>query len=125
MNGHLTLAGLAFAAATSTFSLLALTAPATAAGPSCQFGFQTIQKESWILKCRKTVPMAQKGVALTQAGNANCTTDFLLEFRPGRDCGTHPPQYDGHRQVHLRPRRELIPQRFRIRLYGLSMVADG
>jgi hypothetical protein len=82
MNGHLTLAGLALAAATSAFALLLLGEPAAAAGPSCQFGFQTIQKESWILKCRKTVPLAQKGVALTEAGNANCTTDSYWNFGP-------------------------------------------
>jgi hypothetical protein len=82
MSTPLTLAGLALTAATSAIALLALTEAAAAADPTCTSGFQTEQKKSWILKCKKTVPMAQKGVALTQAGNANCTTSAYWNFGP-------------------------------------------
>ncbi len=82
MYTHITLAGLALAAATSTFALMALTGPAAAADPVCVGGFQTVQKASWILKCKKTVPMAQKGVALTQAYTANCTPNAYWNFGP-------------------------------------------
>jgi hypothetical protein len=82
MYTHITLAGLALIAATSTFALVALTEPAAAADPVCQFGFQTDLKKSWILKCKKTVPLLQKGVALTQAGNANCTPNAYWNFGP-------------------------------------------
>jgi hypothetical protein len=82
MKTHLTLAGLALVAATSTFALLASSAPAAAADPVCQFGFQTDEKKSWLLKCKKTVPLLQKGVALTEAGNANCNTNSYWNFGP-------------------------------------------
>ena len=82
MNSSITLAGLALAAATSIFALVSMTGPAAAADPVCVAGFQTVQKASWILKCKKTVPMAQKGVALTQAYNANCTPNAYWNFGP-------------------------------------------
>lgn len=82
MSTSLTLAGLALAAATSGFAFLALTETAAAADPVCVAGFQTSEKKSWILKCRKTVPLAQKGVALTQAYNANCNTNAYWNFGP-------------------------------------------
>ena len=66
------------AAAVSMFNA----SKATAADPVCQFGFQTVEKKSWILKCRKTAPMAQKGVLLTEAGNANCKTSRYWNFGP-------------------------------------------
>lgn len=53
-----------------------------AAAPSCQFGFATEAKNSWLLKCRKIVPVLQKGVALTQAGNATCKTDSYWNYGP-------------------------------------------
>jgi len=81
MSSPLTLAGLALAAATSTIACLGPT-EAAAAYPSCVSGFQTAEKKSWILKCKKTVPMAQKGVALTQAYNANCTPNAYWNFGP-------------------------------------------
>jgi hypothetical protein len=82
MNTSITLAGLALAAATSIFALVTLTEPAAAADPVCQFGFLTDVKNSWLLKCKKTVPLLQKGVALTQAGNANCNTNSYWNFGP-------------------------------------------
>ena len=82
MSTSLTLAGLALAAATSAIAFLALTETATAADPVCVAGFQTEQKKSWILKCKRTVPLVQKGVALTQAGNANCNTSNYGNFGP-------------------------------------------
>ena len=72
------IAALAFAAISASAKL---SAPASAA-PVCEFGFQTVQKKSWILKCRKTGPMAHKGMLLTQANNANCTTDSYWNFGP-------------------------------------------
>ena len=82
MKTQTTLAGLALAAAISAFALLALTQSASAADPVCQFGFQTVEKKSWILKCKKTVPMSQKGVALTEAYNTNCTTNSYWNYGP-------------------------------------------
>ena len=82
MNSSITLAGLALATATSIFALVSMTEPAAAADPVCVGGFQTVQKASWILKCKKTVPMALKGVALTQAYTANCTPNAYWNFGP-------------------------------------------
>jgi hypothetical protein len=82
MSTSLTLAGLALAAATSAIAFFALTESAAAADPTCVTGFQTVEKKSWILKCKKTVPLLQKGVALTQAGNANCNTSNYWNFGP-------------------------------------------
>lgn len=56
--------------------------PAQAADPVCVPGFATVQKTSWLLKCSKTVPIALKGVALTEAGNAHCTTERYWNFGP-------------------------------------------
>jgi hypothetical protein len=61
---------------------LGFTVPAAIAGPSCESGFKTEQKSSSILKCKKTVPMAQKGVALTQAQTAQCQTDSYWNYGP-------------------------------------------
>lgn len=67
---------------TSLAGTATLSSPATAADPVCIPGFFTAQKTSWLLVCQKTVPMAQKGVALTQAGNAVCTTEPYWNFGP-------------------------------------------
>ena len=80
MMTRATSAVLTLAAATL---VLGFTAPnAEAADPVCQFGFQTVVQENWILKCRKTAPMAQKGVLLTEAGNASCNTSRYWNFGP-------------------------------------------
>lgn len=78
---HLTLAAMTLAVVTSASASFVLTESAEAA-PSCQFGFQTDLKKNWILKCSKIAPMSQKGVLLTQANNANCTTDSYWNFGP-------------------------------------------
>ena len=74
-------ATLTLAAASTALAFLAISEPAEAA-PICEFGFQTVQQESWILRCRKTAPMSQKGVLLTEANNANCNTDSYWNFGP-------------------------------------------
>ena len=61
---------------------IGITMPASIADPTCKPGFQTVQKNASILKCRKTVPMAQKGVALTQAETAQCQTDSYWNYGP-------------------------------------------
>jgi len=76
------LAGLALAAVASTASVVALTGPAVAAEPACIPGFTTLQKETWILRCRKIVPIAQKGMALTEANNANCHFTSYWNYGP-------------------------------------------
>lgn len=93
MNSSITLAGLALAAATSLFALVSLTEPASAADPVCVSGFQTVQKKSWILKCSKTVPIALKGTALTQAYNANCNTNAYWNFGPAVTATTPMPGF--------------------------------
>ena len=55
---------------------------ASIAGPTCQPGFKTEQKSASILKCKKTVRIAQKGVALTQAQTAQCQTDSYWNYGP-------------------------------------------
>lgn len=77
-----TLAALALVAATAACVYLVPTSPAQAADPVCEFGFQTVEKKSWLLRCSKTAPMSQKGVLLTQANNANCNTDRYWNFGP-------------------------------------------
>ena len=72
------IAAIAFAA----LSASAMLAAPASADPVCEFGFQTIQKKSWILICRKTGPMAHKGMLLTQAYNANCTPNAYWNFGP-------------------------------------------
>lgn len=79
------LAALALAAATAASAYLILSGPAAAADPVCESGFQTVMKKSWILKCSKTAPMSQKGVLLTQAYNAHCTTNSYWNFGPKVD----------------------------------------
>ncbi|MEP9388070.1 hypothetical protein [Mesorhizobium sp. KR9-304] len=81
----LTLAAFAGAAA-----LIGLTTTATLAAPVCAPGFQTVQKQASILKCRKTVPMAQKGVALTQAQTAQCQVDSYWNYGPAVSANHHP-----------------------------------
>jgi hypothetical protein len=61
---------------------LAAVVPTASADPVCAAGFQTVEKKNWILKCRKTVPMAQKGVALTQAQTAQCKVNSYWNFGP-------------------------------------------
>lgn len=56
--------------------------PAASADPVCAPGFKTEQKKSWILKCKKTVAMAQKGVALTQAQTAQCKVNSYWNYGP-------------------------------------------
>ena len=81
MKLQLALTGLALGIATMT-TATTFTSPAQAADPVCVPGFSTVKKESWLLKCRKTVPLVQKGVALTEAGNAHCTTDSYWNSGP-------------------------------------------
>jgi len=76
-----TLAAMALLAATGASAFLLPTTQADAA-PYCEFGFSTEQQTGWLLKCRKIVPVLQKGVALTQAGNANCNTDSYWNYGP-------------------------------------------
>lgn len=73
----LTLVTLAGAAA-----LIGLTTTATIAAPVCASGFKTEEKKSYVLKCAKTVRMAQKGVALTQAQTAQCQVDSYWNYGP-------------------------------------------
>jgi hypothetical protein len=82
MNHYLASAALAFTVAASALAVDTAVAPARAADPTCAAGFSQIEKKSWILRCRKTVPLAQKGVALTQAGNAVCKTEPYWNFGP-------------------------------------------
>ena len=58
------------------------TSPAEAAAPVCVPGFSTIEKKSWILRCRKIVHVSLKGVTITQANNAICKTDSYWNFGP-------------------------------------------
>jgi hypothetical protein len=73
---------LAALAAAATLGVDAAVTSARAADPTCAAGFSQIEKKSWILRCRKTVPLVQKGVALTQAGNAVCKTEPYWNFGP-------------------------------------------
>jgi hypothetical protein len=73
---------LAFAAFASTVALFALSGPAAAAEPACIPGFTTLQLETWLLRCRKIVPIAQKGVALTEANNVNCNFNSYWNYGP-------------------------------------------
>ena len=54
----------------------------SAVAPTCVFGFSTVQSLNWLLKCRKTVPTAQLGTAVTQAQNANCNTSNYWNYGP-------------------------------------------
>jgi hypothetical protein len=63
-------------------AVLGVSVTASMANPSCAPGFQTVQKSASILKCRKTVPMAQKGVALTQAQTAQCQVNSYWNYGP-------------------------------------------
>jgi hypothetical protein len=63
-------------------AVLVLTLPASAADPVCRPGFQQVEKNSYILKCKKTVQMSQKGVALTLAQTAVCNTSSYWNFGP-------------------------------------------
>ncbi len=78
----ITLAGLILAATTFGVTTTSVTSPALAADPVCVPGFATIQKTGWLLTCRKTAPISQKNVVLTQAGNANCKTNSYWNFGP-------------------------------------------
>jgi hypothetical protein len=62
--------------------VLGITLPAANAGPSCESGFTTEHKSASILKCKKTVRMVNKGVALTQAQTAQCQTDSYWNYGP-------------------------------------------
>jgi hypothetical protein len=77
-----TLAALAVALAAGSFGVDGAISTASAADPTCVTGFSTIEKKSWLLRCRRTVPLALKGVALTQAGNAVCNTTPYWNFGP-------------------------------------------
>ena len=79
LNRHCTIIALAFTAVAASASFAA---PASAADPVCQFGFKTVEKKSWLLKCRKTALMAYKGTLLTEANNANCTPNSYWNFGP-------------------------------------------
>ena|SRR5687768_14062384 len=74
------------AVALAGVSLLA--SPAVAA-PTCVPGFASAASTDWLLQCTKTVPIAQKGVALTEAHNATCTTDRYWNFGPKVEAVTH------------------------------------
>jgi hypothetical protein len=63
-------------------AVLVLTLPASAADPVCRPGFQQVEKNSYVLKCKKTVRMSQKGVALTLAQTAVCNTNSYWNFGP-------------------------------------------
>ena len=77
-----TLPGLALAMMASTVALVALSDRAAASDPACIPGFTTLQKETWILRCRKIVPLPQKNAALTQANNANCSFTSYWNYGP-------------------------------------------
>ena len=71
-------------------AVLGVSASASIAGPTCAPGFQTVQKNASILKCRKTVPVLQKGVALTQAQTAQCQVDSYWNYGPAVTANHHP-----------------------------------
>jgi hypothetical protein len=71
-------------------AVLGVSASASIAGPNCVAGFQTVQKSASILKCKKTVPVIQKGVALTQAQTAQCQVDSYWNFGPAVTANHHP-----------------------------------
>ncbi len=73
---------LLIAKALGAAAFIALSAQASMADPVCTAGFQTVQKTSGLLKCKRTVPMAQKGVALTQAQTAQCKTNSYWNYGP-------------------------------------------
>jgi hypothetical protein len=77
-----TLGGLALAAFASTAALVALTEPAAAAEPACIPGFTTLQKETWILRCRKIVPLPQQNASLVQANKADCNFTSYWNYGP-------------------------------------------
>jgi len=77
-----TVAGLALAAFVSTGALVALAGPASAAEPACIAGFTTLQKETWILRCRKIVPLPQQNAAFVQANNADCNFTSYWNYGP-------------------------------------------
>lgn len=62
--------------------ILGITLPAAVADPVCLSGFQTEHKSASILKCKKKVPVIQKGVALTQAQTAQCQVDSYWNYGP-------------------------------------------
>lgn len=63
-------------------AVLGISASASTASPNCVAGFQTEHKSASILKCKKTVRMAQKGVALTQAQTAQCQINSYWNYGP-------------------------------------------
>jgi hypothetical protein len=79
---------LAYVAALALGSLAAT--PASAAAPVCATGFATTVSSNWLLQCNKTVLIAQKGVALTQAQNATCKTERYWNFGPKVESTTNP-----------------------------------
>lgn len=62
--------------------VLGLTMSASNADPVCAPGFQTEHKSASILKCKKTVRMTQKGVALTEAQTAQCQVNSYWNYGP-------------------------------------------
>jgi hypothetical protein len=70
------------AALVGAAALLGISTPAAFADPVCAPGFQTVQKQASILKCKKTVPVIQKGVALTQAQTAQCKVNSYWNYGP-------------------------------------------
>jgi hypothetical protein len=74
---------LAILANVAALSLAGIAAnSASAAAPVCIAGFATAASSNWLLQCAKTVPIAQKGVALTEAQNAVCKTERYWNFGP-------------------------------------------
>jgi hypothetical protein len=71
-------------------AVLGVSASTSIAGPNCTPGFQTVQKSASILKCKKTVPVIQKGVALTQAQTAQCQVDSYWNYGPAVTANHHP-----------------------------------
>ncbi|MCW5696294.1 MAG: hypothetical protein KIS96_06105 [Bauldia sp.] len=50
--------------------------------PVCLPGFVTVQKLSWILRCRAVVPQAQAAATVAQAQGANCNTWSYWNYGP-------------------------------------------
>lgn len=78
----ISLAGLALGILVLATAAFLKTSPAEAADPVCVPGFSTIEKKSWLLRCRKVVMIGQKGATVAQANSANCTTDSYWNFGP-------------------------------------------
>lgn len=63
-------------------AILGASASASLADPTCAPGFTTEHKSASILKCKKTVRVVKKGVALTEAQNAQCQVNSYWNYGP-------------------------------------------